>query len=70
VRLKDGSEIEARQVVLATGHSASDVYALLVEQGVRLVSGDGHKKRKKLYDRRRILTSRCIWHESIGLCNK
>jgi uncharacterized FAD-dependent dehydrogenase len=36
VRLADGSEIAARYVVLATGHSASDVYTLLAKQGVRL----------------------------------
>jgi uncharacterized FAD-dependent dehydrogenase len=36
VRLVDGTEIETRAVVLATGHSARDVYELLVEAGVRL----------------------------------
>ena len=36
VRLSDGSELEAASVVLATGHSAADVYAMLAEQGVRL----------------------------------
>ncbi|HKP61035.1 MAG TPA: FAD-dependent oxidoreductase [Polyangiales bacterium] len=36
VRLADGGEIEAACVVLATGHSAADVYAMLAEQGVQL----------------------------------
>jgi hypothetical protein len=36
VRLADGSELEADFVVLATGHSASDVYSMLVEEGARL----------------------------------
>jgi uncharacterized FAD-dependent dehydrogenase len=36
VRLADGSEIGADAVVLATGHSARDVFELLVEAGVRL----------------------------------
>ncbi len=36
VRLADGREIEARAVVLATGHSARDVFTLLAEVGVRL----------------------------------
>jgi uncharacterized FAD-dependent dehydrogenase len=36
VRLADGSELAARYVVLATGHSASDVFAMLAQQGVRL----------------------------------
>ncbi len=36
VRLADGSEIEGDYVVLATGHSASDVYVLLAEEGVKL----------------------------------
>jgi len=36
VRLVDGSEIEAHAVVLATGHSARDVFELLAEAGVRL----------------------------------
>jgi uncharacterized protein len=36
VRLADGSEIAARAVVLATGHSARDVYVMLEQQGVRL----------------------------------
>jgi hypothetical protein len=38
VRLADGAEVTADFVVLATGHSASDVYAMLVEEGVRLES--------------------------------
>ncbi len=36
VRLADGRELLAEHVVLATGHSAADVYALLVQRGVRL----------------------------------
>lgn len=36
VRLADGTEIAARAVVLATGHSARDVYRLLAEAGVPL----------------------------------
>jgi uncharacterized FAD-dependent dehydrogenase len=36
VRLADGSELDARAVVLATGHSARDVHALLVRAGVAL----------------------------------
>ena len=36
VRLADGRELEARAVVLATGHSARDVFTLLAEAGVRL----------------------------------
>lgn len=36
VRLADGREIDARYVVLATGHSAADVYTMLLEQGVGL----------------------------------
>jgi uncharacterized FAD-dependent dehydrogenase len=36
VRLQDGSSIEADQVVLATGHSARDVYALLARAGQTL----------------------------------
>ncbi len=36
LRLQDGSELPAQQIVLATGHSASDVYRMLVAQGVRL----------------------------------
>jgi uncharacterized FAD-dependent dehydrogenase len=36
VRLADGTEIEARAVVLATGHSARDVYGFCAEAGVRL----------------------------------
>ena len=36
VRLHDGSEIEARTVVLATGHSAADVYRMLHAQGIQL----------------------------------
>jgi len=38
VRLADGSELAADAVVLATGHSARDVYELLVEAGVTLES--------------------------------
>lgn len=34
--LADGREIEARYVVLATGHSASDVFQFLLELGVQL----------------------------------
>ncbi len=36
VILADGSEIDAERVVLATGHSAADVYSLLAAEGVRL----------------------------------
>ena len=36
VRLADGTEIEAEAVVLATGHSARDVYQLLFDAGHRL----------------------------------
>ena len=36
VRLGDGTELSARQVVLATGHSAVDVYGLLHQLGVSL----------------------------------
>ncbi|HVU01526.1 MAG TPA: FAD-dependent oxidoreductase [Polyangiaceae bacterium] len=36
VRFADGSELDAAAVVLATGHSASDVYELLLRAGVRL----------------------------------
>lgn len=36
IRLADGTEIEGDRIVLATGHSASDVYEILVEQGVAL----------------------------------
>jgi len=36
VRLADGSEIEADAVVVATGHSARDVYLFLADAGVRL----------------------------------
>jgi uncharacterized protein len=36
VQLADGSELSADAVVLATGHSASDVFALLADLGVTL----------------------------------
>jgi uncharacterized protein len=36
LQLADGREIEARHVVLATGHSASDVYEMLHAHGVQL----------------------------------
>ena len=36
VRLQDGEEIGAEAVVLATGHSARDVFLMLVEAGVTL----------------------------------
>ncbi|HEX6276732.1 MAG TPA: hypothetical protein VFZ53_27000 [Polyangiaceae bacterium] len=36
VRLADGSELDADAVVLATGHSARDVFELCTEVGVRL----------------------------------
>jgi uncharacterized protein len=36
VRLADGRALEARAVVLATGHSARDVFVFLAEAGVRL----------------------------------
>jgi uncharacterized FAD-dependent dehydrogenase len=38
VRLSDGSELDAEFVVLATGHSASDVYVMLAELGAHLES--------------------------------
>jgi uncharacterized FAD-dependent dehydrogenase len=38
VRLADGTELGADAVVLATGHSARDVFVLLLEAGVRLES--------------------------------
>ena len=38
VKLADGSELPGQAVVLATGHSARDVYELLDDSGVRLVS--------------------------------
>ncbi len=36
VRLADGGELEAQAVVLATGHSARDIYSMLHEAGHRL----------------------------------
>ena len=36
VRLADGGELTGRAVVVATGHSARDVHAMLVRAGVRL----------------------------------
>jgi uncharacterized FAD-dependent dehydrogenase len=36
VRFEDGSELAAEFVVLATGHSAKDVFELIARQGVRL----------------------------------
>jgi uncharacterized FAD-dependent dehydrogenase len=36
LRLQDGSELQAEQLVLATGHSASDVYSMLAAHGVTL----------------------------------
>jgi hypothetical protein len=36
VRLADGRELEARAVVLATGHSARDVFQFLADAGVKL----------------------------------
>lgn len=36
VRLADGAELMGRSVVVATGHSARDVYGMLVTAGVRL----------------------------------
>jgi uncharacterized FAD-dependent dehydrogenase len=38
VRLADGRELEAEHVVLATGHSAADVYTMLAEHGAELIS--------------------------------
>lgn len=38
VRLADGADVDAEFVVLATGHSASDVYAMLDRAGVPLES--------------------------------
>ncbi len=37
VRLRDGREYRADAVILATGHSARDMYALLQRRGIRLV---------------------------------
>jgi len=36
VRLADGSEVGGDHIVLATGHSASDIYVMLTDLGVRL----------------------------------
>ncbi len=36
VRTADGKEIECKSVILATGHSAEDVYELLQKKGVKL----------------------------------
>ena len=36
VMLKDGGRLDGRAVVLATGHSARDIYSLLAEKGVAL----------------------------------
>lgn len=36
VRLADGSSIDTRAVILATGHSARDVYEMLLRQGIAL----------------------------------
>lgn len=36
VRLADGRELDARAVVLATGHSARDVFGMLAKMGVQL----------------------------------
>jgi uncharacterized FAD-dependent dehydrogenase len=36
LRLADGSELEARDIVLATGHSARDIYSMLHAAGHRL----------------------------------
>ncbi len=36
VRLSDGTTVEGRAVILATGHSARDVYEMLLRQGVAL----------------------------------
>jgi uncharacterized FAD-dependent dehydrogenase len=36
VRLADGRELEARAVVLATGHSARDIFVMLAETGITL----------------------------------
>jgi uncharacterized FAD-dependent dehydrogenase len=36
VRLADGSQLDTERVVLATGHSAADVYGMLAEHDVRL----------------------------------
>lgn len=38
VRLADGTEVPSEFVVLATGHSASDVYTMLEHEGARLES--------------------------------
>jgi uncharacterized FAD-dependent dehydrogenase len=38
VRLADGTELEAEAVVLATGHSAADVYTMLATHGVELAT--------------------------------
>ena len=36
IRLADGRRLEASHLILATGHSAADVYAMLRDQGVEL----------------------------------
>jgi uncharacterized FAD-dependent dehydrogenase len=36
VRVADGTTVDARQVVLATGHSARDVYRMLLDEGIPL----------------------------------
>ncbi|WP_319408621.1 FAD-dependent oxidoreductase [uncultured Desulfosarcina sp.] len=36
--LEDGNRIESRAVVLATGHSARDVYEMLMDQGIALAA--------------------------------
>ena len=38
VTLANGEELPCTHVVLATGHSARDIYELLAESGVRLIS--------------------------------
>ncbi|MBK7943799.1 MAG: FAD-binding protein [Flavobacteriales bacterium] len=40
VRLADGTEIQARATVLATGHSARDVFRLLAAKGIRIERKD------------------------------
>jgi len=40
VRLADGTELLARATVLATGHSARDIFQLLLEKGIRIERKD------------------------------
>lgn len=56
VETQDGTRIEARAVILATGHSARDIYELLYEKGIRIESkpfamGVRVEHRQELIDR-------------------